>query len=234
MKIYALGDTHLSLGPGVDKPMEVFGSEWEDHAERLRKNWMEKITPDDTVLICGDISWGLRLDEAMPDLEFLHGLPGEKVLTKGNHDLWWTSVSKLNGLHDDMIFLQNKAFEVSDGICVCGTRGWTCPGSDGFEEHDEKIYEREVGRLRLSLEDAEKKNASEKICMLHYPPTNEHFQPSGFTDLMTEHGVKLCIYGHLHGHDAWRRGIRGILNGVDYRLVSLDHIKCDPVLIEEI
>ncbi|MDD6154675.1 MAG: metallophosphoesterase [Eubacteriales bacterium] len=234
MKIWALGDTHLSLDNRIDKPMDVFGGEWKEHADKLKANWLEKVSPEDTVLICGDISWGLKLDEAMADLDFLHELPGCKVLTKGNHDLWWTSISKIDNLYDDMVFVQNKAFEIADGVCVCGTRGWACPGSDGFDEHERKIYERELSRLELSLQDAVAKRARYIISMLHYPPTNEHLQPSGFTELMTRYGVKTCVYGHLHGHDAFHRGLKGILNGVEYKLVSLDYIKCDPILLDEI
>ena len=236
MKIYAIGDVHLSLDSRIEKPMDVFGPKWANHAERLRENWMETVNPDDLVVICGDISWGLRLEEAMADLMFLNDLPGHKILTKGNHDLWWNSVSKLNAISEGMTFLQNTAF-VTDGsfskLAIAGTRGWICPGTDGFDEHDKKIYERELIRLRFSLQDARSKGADEIIAAIHYPPSNDKFQESGFTDLMEEFGVKTCVYGHLHGKEAFKNGYKGVWNGVEYKLVSLDYVEAKPVLIYE-
>ena len=236
MKIYAIGDVHLSLDSRIEKPMDVFGPKWANHAERLRENWMETVKPDDLVVICGDISWGLRLEEAMADLMFLNDLPGHKILTKGNHDLWWNSVSKLNAISEGMTFLQNTAF-VTDGsfskLAIAGTRGWICPGTDGFDEHDKKIYERELIRLRFSLQDARSKGADEIIAAIHYPPSNDKFQESGFTDLMEEFGVKTCVYGHLHGKEAFKNGYKGVWNGVEYKLVSLDYVEAKPVLIYE-
>ena len=234
MKIFAFGDPHLSMDPRIEKPMDIFGGEWENHAEKLKACWESKVSPEDTVLICGDISWGLKLDEAMADLEWLHRLPGRKVITKGNHDLWWASISKLNKLYDDMVFIQNTSLEIADGLFVCGTRGWICPGTEGFDEHDRKISDRELMRLDFSIKDAVKQGAKEIICMLHYPPTNEKYQPSGFTEMMEDSPAKLCLYGHLHGRDTFHRGIKGNLNGVEYMLVSLDYVHCDPVLIREL
>ncbi|MDD5922671.1 MAG: metallophosphoesterase [Eubacteriales bacterium] len=231
MKIFAIGDLHLSFDPRVDKPMDVFGPEWKNHAERVRESWLNTVGEQDTVLIPGDISWGLKADEAAMDLAWVHSLPGEKILSKGNHDLWWTSAHKLNGLYGDMHFLQNTAFPIGDGIFAAGTRGWTCPGSEGFTEHDEKIYHREVLRLRMSLDDAVKQGAEEIIAMLHYPPTNEAGQGSDFTKALREYGVKTCVYGHLHGERNFRRGIQGYFNGVDYHLVSLDHLMAMPLRI---
>ena len=235
MKIYAIGDVHLSLDSRIEKPMDVFGPKWANHAERLKENWIEVVRPEDVVVVCGDISWGLRLEEAMADLMFLNDLPGHKVLTKGNHDLWWNSVSKLNAISEDMTFLQNTAYMVEAGrkIAIAGTRGWICPGTDGFDEHDKKIYERELIRLRFSLQDAKSKGADEIIAAIHYPPSNDKFQESGFTDLMEEFGVKTCVYGHLHGREAFKNGYKGVWNGVEYKLVSLDYVEAKPVLIYE-
>ena len=242
MRIFAIGDLHLSFGEMVEKPMDIFGGQWVGHTEKLHKNWTEMIGPDDVVIICGDISWGLRQDEAMADLDWVHSLPGKKLLFKGNHDLWWQSVSKLNKLYEDgtMLFVQNKCviLEVpgdgEDGvekcrkIAICGTRGWTCPGTEGFGEHDRKIYDREVLRLRMSLDDAKAAGAETIIGVLHYPPTNERHHKSGFTELMTEYGVKNCVYGHLHGKDAFKNGIQGQYNNVEYKLVSLDYLQGRP------
>ena len=210
MKIFAIGDLHLSFGPGVEKPMDRFGEEWVNHAERLRANWMKEISPVDTVIICGDISWGLRLEEAAADFEWIRGLPGKKLLFKGNHDLWWQSAGKLNRLYGDenLIFVQNTAEIVTAGgppessppesgspenletpkkIAVCGSRGWICPGDDFFGQDDKKIYERELMRLEMSLQDGVKKGADEIIGVLHFPPTNDKLQPSGFTELMSSY-----------------------------------------------
>lgn len=231
MSIFAIGDLHLAFDERIEKPMDVFGDAWRDHYLKLRQSWLENITEDDTVIICGDISWGLKLDEAMADLEWIHNLPGTKIITKGNHDLWWSSISKLNKLFDDIHFLQNTSVLTKEGVAVCGSRGWICPGSDGFGEHDQKIYDREAHRLELSLQEAEKLGAKQIIAALHYPPTNDKHQESEFTRLLSEYGVKTCLYGHLHGKDAFKNGIKGIYNGVEYRLVSLDYLEACPVRI---
>ncbi len=233
MSIYAISDLHLSFDPRIRKPMDVFGTAWVDHADRVKAAWEAAVSPEDTVLVPGDLSWGLRLDEALADLEWIHRLPGRKIFVKGNHDLWWTSPSQVNALHEDMIFLQNHA-AFAEGAWICGTRGWVCPGTDEFSEHDERIYRRELIRLRFSLEEARQAGAEDIIAMLHYPPTNDRFQPSGFTDLLTEFGVRTCVYGHLHGQDNFRRGLRGEYGGVDYHLVSLDAVGAQPVKIRPI
>ncbi len=229
MSIYAIADLHLSFDERIRKPMDIFGGHWVNHAERLQEEWLARISDGDTVLIPGDISWGLRLDEAMADLEWIHRLPGHKVISKGNHDLWWTSISKLNALYEDITFLQNECYIVpGTRIAVCATRGWICPGTRGFDEHDQKIYDRELLRLQFSLEDAKASGAEKVIAALHYPPTNDKIQPSGFTDMLSSYGVSECVYGHLHGQDTFRNGFQGILGGVRYRLISLDYVKCIP------
>lgn len=231
MNIYAIGDLHLSFDERIEKPMDIFGERWVGHYVKLKENWEKTVKEDDYVIIAGDISWGLRLDEALADFEWIHHLPGKKIITKGNHDLWWSSISKLNKLYDDITFLQNTAYMIEDRIAICGTRGWICPGTDGFDSHDRKIYDREVLRLKLSLDEAKKKNPEYIIGVLHYPPTNDKFQPSEFTDLMAEYGVRKCVYGHLHGKDAFKNGFKGVLNGVNYSLVSLDYLDAMPQLL---
>lgn len=230
MKIFAIGDLHLSMDPRIEKPMDIFGSRWQNHAEKVADFWNGLVTDEDVVILPGDISWGLRQEEAMADLTWIHGLPGRKVIIKGNHDLWWTSVSKLNKLFDDITFLQNKCYMAGDAA-ICGSRGWVCPGSDGFSAHDEKIYKRELIRLELSLKEAEQMGAKHLISALHFPPTNDKLQPSGFTDLMAACGVKTCVYGHLHGKEAFKKGLKGRLDGVEYKLVSLDYLEGKPELI---
>jgi len=245
LRIFAISDTHLSLDPRIDKPMDLFGYGWENHTERLRDNWIEVVRDEDYVIVGGDISWGLRLDEAKADIDFIHDLPGKKLIFKGNHDLWWQSVSRLNALYDkeidgeivkdeSMMFMQNKCFLIDAGdkkIGICGTRGWMCPGTDGFTLHDKAIYERENIRLKFSLDDAVSKGADEIIAVLHYPPTNDSHQPSGFTSLLSEYGVKKCVYGHLHNPEVHKRGLKGVLNGVEYSLVSLDYVEAKPQIV---
>ncbi len=235
MKVFAIGDLHLSFGDMVEKPMDIFGGQWVGHAERLYNNWIERVTDEDVVIICGDISWGLRLEEAIADLSWIHKLPGKKVLFKGNHDLWWQSIGKLNKLYDDgtMTFIQNQSYvmwdlEQGSTTAICGTRGWICPGADGFSDHDRRIYERELLRLKFSLEEGRKSGADRIIGVLHYPPTNDKMQESGFTELMSSYGVETCVYGHLHGKEAFKHGMKGIFNGVRYRLVSLDYVEATP------
>lgn len=225
MSIYAIGDVHLSLDNTIDKPMGVFGKEWENHTERLKENWLETVREEDTIILAGDISWGLKLEEAVSDLDFLAELPGHKVIIKGNHDLWWNGITRLNSMYDSMTFIQNSCYE-ADGWFICGSRGWTCPGSDDFSEADERIFKREVGRLRASLEAARSRGAENIIGVTHYPPTNDKLQPSEFTKLFTEAGVDTALYGHLHGNEGYKNGIKGHLNGVDYQLISLDYLDC--------
>ncbi len=231
MKVFAIGDLHLSLDERIEKPMDIFGRQWLDHHLRVKENWLRLVSPEDVVIIPGDISWGLREDEALADLRWIDELPGKKVLTKGNHDLWWTTVTRLNKHFEDMTFLQNRCFMVSEKTAICGSRGWICPGTDGFSQHDEKIYNREILRLGMSLEEAKNMGAETIIAALHYPPTNDKMQGSGFTDLMSQYGVKTCVYGHLHGKDGFKNGLQGIYNGVEYKLVSLDYLEGEPALI---
>ncbi|MBS5334360.1 MAG: metallophosphoesterase [Anaerovoracaceae bacterium] len=236
MKIFAIGDLHLSFDKSVQKPMDIFGPMWHDHTDRLQKNWIETVNEEDTVIVCGDISWGLRLKEAASDFEWIRSLPGRKLIFKGNHDLWWQSAGKLNKLYGDdkLIFVQNDAVVVECGergeksVAVCGSRGWTCPGSEGFSAEDEKIYRRELIRLEMSLKEGASREVDSIIGVLHFPPTNDNKQSSGFTELMSNYNVKTCVYGHIHGTDAFKNGLQGILNGVRYELVSLDYLNARP------
>lgn len=233
MSIFVIGDPHLSTSPLVDKPMDVFGSEWDDHPAALKEAWESVVMPEDTVIVAGDISWGLRFQEALPDLEWLDALPGKKVMIKGNHDLWWSGIGRLNGLFEDMYFLQNECYE-AEGVFICGSRGWTCPGSDDFTEADRKIYDREILRLGYSLEAARSRGGEDAVIIgvTHYPPTNEKKQPSGFTDLFEKYGVKKAYYGHLHGRMNYKRGISGVLNGTCYKLISADAVGFMPQKID--
>jgi uncharacterized protein len=234
MKIYAIADLHLSFHENIDKPMRIFGSGWDDYEARLSQHWHERISDEDVVILAGDHSWGLSLDEAMPDLDWIHNLPGRKILIKGNHDLWWSRITYLNTLYDDMKFIQNDSVYLSpeetggESIAICGTRGWILPGSDDFTEHDTKIWTRELGRLRNSLESAKKYKPDRIIAAIHYPPADDTTRQSDLTDLMEEYGVTDCIYGHLHGMHAFIKGIKNKQNGISYYLTSLDYLGTVP------
>ena len=233
MSIFAIGDLHLSFDETVDKPMDIFGEEWEDHEMRIKENWLENVGEHDTVIIAGDVSWGLKLQQARADLEWIDALPGRKLIFKGNHDLWWNGINRMNGLFDSIRFVQNTAV-FCEGWYICGTRGWVCPGDSAYSQEDEKIYRRETLRLQMSIDDAAAQERSidcgagnpRMIGVLHYPPTNDKLQQSDFTRIFASSGVSKVVYGHLHGKDNYKRGLQGMLNGVQYTLVSADSTGC--------
>lgn len=222
MALYAIGDLHLSLS--VDKPMDIFGEAWVRHEEKIKESWLSQVKEEDTVLMPGDISWATGFDEAMMDLKWIDGLPGRKILLRGNHDYWWTSLKKMKEAFPELEFLQNNYFEIGDYI-ICGTRGWICPNNQNFDDHDEKIYSRELIRLKLSLDSAKKVKGKKIIVMTHYPPTNDQFEPSGFTEIYETYGVSKVLYGHLHTEVSFKSGLQGTIGGVEYQLVSSDYVK---------
>lgn len=220
MSIYAIGDLHLSGEPPA-KPMEIFGSQWQGHKEKIKQNWLAAVSDNDTVIVCGDISWALCLNEAIPDLEWLAKLPGRKLLLRGNHDYWWTSLAKMQARFGNSLeFIQNGCLLAED-IAVCGTRGWILPSAEVFTAEDEKIYRREGIRLELSLKAAAALKPKAIITALHYPPLFAPEERTLFTDLMEKYGVSQCVYGHIHGenHVIVYEGLRA---GVNYKLVSCD------------
>jgi uncharacterized protein len=227
MGLYAISDLHLALSG--DKPMDVFGEHWYKHHEKIKENWLEKISDEDTILIAGDISWSMKMEEGLKDLDWIHELPGRKIFVRGNHDYWWQSISKLNNLYEDMNFIQNNYFTYED-YALCGTRGWTCPGGEHFTEHDEKIYSRELIRLKLSLDLAVKNGYKKFMVMIHYPPTNERFEETEFIKIFKEYGVEKVFYGHLHGYSL-KRVMVGEVEGIEYILTSADYINFDPIKI---
>ncbi len=227
MGLFAISDLHLDLNG--DKPMDIFGETWFKHDEKLKNNWIEKIKEEDTVLIAGDISWSMKIENGIQDLEWIHKLPGRKIMVKGNHDYWWVSIKKLNGLYEDMKFIQNNFFSYED-YAICGTRGWICPGGENFSAHDEKIYTRELGRLRLSLDTAVKAGFEKSIVMIHYPPINDKVMESGFMDIFKEYNVEKVIYGHLHG-PSLGKAVKGEVDGVQYVITSGDYLNFNPIRI---
>lgn len=226
--VYTIGDLHLSLG--CDKPMDIF-SGWTNYLERLRENWNGKITDDDTVVLLGDHSWALKLEDSLRDLEFIHReLRGKKILVKGNHDLWWSTTKKITDFVADngfssISFLFNNAY-LAEGISVCGTRGWI---RENGEPADQKVLNREAGRLEASLQ-AGVKLGGELVAFIHYPPIYGTEENVLITEILHKYDVKRCYYAHLHGYS-----IKGALNGeragVSYKLVSADSLGFDPIKV---
>ncbi len=227
MRIFAMSDLHLSEASG--KPMDVFGPRWKNHTEKMKKNWDEMLNSEDVMIISGDVSWGLKLEEAVPDFQWIHERPGLKLITKGNHDLWWSSLTKMNSLFEDILFIQGGSVVVGD-TAVCGTRGWGLKQEDrqDWTEHDDKIYRREQIRMKMALDAAESTGASRIILSLHYPPTDHHGSNTAFTELIEQYPVTCVLYGHLHGEDAYQHAFNGWKNGIQYRLMSSDFLSYKP------
>ncbi|HNX62096.1 MAG TPA: metallophosphoesterase [Candidatus Limiplasma sp.] len=228
MAIFAIGDLHLP-GNGV-KPMDIFGSHWDHHMDTIRENWLRLVSPEDIVLIPGDISWAMQFHDALNDLADIAKLPGTKVLLRGNHDYWWSSIAKLrSSLPDDMYALQNDSV-ILGGMAICGTRGWTFPTEQlPLEDQELKIYRRELIRLRMALDSA-KMTGKPILAMTHFPPLLTDYRDTEYTALLEEYGVETCVYGHLHGVGI-RNGFSGEHHGIEYKLVSCDAIDFSPVRI---
>ena len=224
MALYAISDLHLAFT--TDKPMDIFGAKWLKHDEKIKENWIKKITDEDTVLIAGDISWSMRSDESKVDLDWIDALPGKKIISKGNHDYWWGGISKLNRMYENTKFLQNNFYTYED-YAICGSRGWILEGSDRFTEKDKKIFDREIIRLKLSLDKAKEAGYENIVVMIHYPPMNEKRENSAFTNLFKEYGVKKVIYGHLHG-PTLANVLNGEHEGIEYLMTSCDFLDFDP------
>ena len=222
MSIFAIADLHLSFA--VHKPMDRFGPQWVAHPEKVARAWRERVGAGDTVLVCGDTSWAMRLEEAAPDLAFLDALPGRKVLLRGNHDYWWGSLVKLRrALPPSLMALQNDSLAV-EGWQVCGSRGWSLPGPE-TSPGDGAIFARELGRLRLSLESAPP--GSRRLAMLHYPPYAVESGASPVLDLLLEFEVEIGLYGHLHAVPPGSYP-EGEHRGIRFHCVSVDLIDFAP------
>ena len=225
MSLFAIADTHLSFG--TDKPMDSFPG-WNDYVDRIEKNWNKIVTDDDTVVIAGDISWAMNFDELKADFDFIERLNGKKIILKGNHDYWWNTSKKMNDFIESQRYktisiLFNNSYDI-DGVSVCGSRGWLF---DVDDEHDEKVLNREVGRLRISLESAVN---DEIIVFLHYPPVTTDTKCDEILNLLKEYGIKKCYYGHLHGIAA-KKAVDDVVDGIEFRLISCDRLGFVPKLI---
>ncbi len=227
MALYCIGDLHLSLAK--HKPMDIFGGNWENHSEKLKKGFSE-LNGEDLCVICGDLSWGIGLEETGPDFKFIEELPGKKIILKGNHDYWWSTATKVkkyfaeNGI-ESIDILYNNFFEYK-GIAICGTRGWFYEEEKGGD-HDKKIMRREIMRLEASLKAA---GDREKLVFLHYPPIFAKYECPEILELLKKYEVKQCFYGHIHGKGR-AVSFNSQRDGTQYKLVSADHVDFKPVKV---
>jgi predicted phosphohydrolase len=230
MKVYAISDLHLSgFSP---KPMDIFGAAWKNYWALIKQSWSDLVEDDDVVLIAGDISWAMTLDEARGDLEDIGRLKGKKIFIRGNHDYWWKSIGNVReALGENAYALQNDCIKMGN-VLFGGTRGWTVPERGASALEDEKIYRREAQRLKLSLESLRRNRTAGDVslCMIHFPPFNSKREDSEFTKLFDEYKIDKVIYGHLHGEDC-RAELISKKNNVEYFLTSCDLLKNKPVRI---
>lgn len=237
MNIYSMSDLHLSFATRPDpdqwnailyKPMSDLDQKWLNHPRKIYDNWCSTVTEKDLVLVPGDISWAMRLDQVHCDMNFLGMLPGNIIAVQGNHDYWWQSISKTRAVAPGNVRLvQNDSVQVGD-LALCGSRGWLCPNGAYFSDDDLKIYNRELIRMENSLKSAA--GAGEIIAMMHYMPTNEKHEYSGFIELFQKYGVKTVVYGHLHAR-ACRYRLPDVQWGIRFYLVSADYLDFMPRLI---
>lgn len=241
-RLFAIGDVHLPGGPR-NKPMDRFGEVWTDHVPRVAAEWSRIGTADDVLLLCGDLSWAMTVEEAQSDLAWIQALVGRLVVIKGNHDFWWSGIGKVRRALGPRVTALQHDHVIVGGIAIVGTRGWQCPGSAGsadvmaetagpasYTADDEKIYLREVERLRLGLQGLLRSgHAYDRLVVaLHYPPMNPEHQPSGFTALIDEFGADVCVHGHLHGAAAIATAFEGVRGATTYHCVSADAVRMVP------
>lgn len=221
MNVYAISDLHMS--GNSDKPMNVFGANWENHMSKIIESWNSLVADDDAVIIAGDISWAMRLEDGVEDLKLLAPLKGKKIFCRGNHDYWWSGITRLRALSPDksFIFLQNDCVKI-ENVIFAGTRGWMCPGSTDFAESDRKIYEREAVRFSLAFDAANSVRAEgdKLIAVMHYPPFNLKKEPTLFTELFEKNRADKVVFGHIHGSIYFPFYTE--LNGIEYYLTSCD------------
>ena len=233
MSIYAIGDLHLSLNK--EKPMDIFGGNWKNHAQKIKENWINTVQDNDLVILPGDFSWEMHLKDMYNDFAYLNDLPGKKLLLKGNHDYWWTTLAKMREFlqenkFENIDFVYNNSYLFEDKI-IAGTRGWALNDT----ENSDKMNHREEERLKLSLQSGvDNFGDKEIICIMHYPPIIEenkndannqskNLKVSNYVQIMKEYNVKTCLYGHLHG-ESHKEAFEGIIEGINFKLVSSDYL----------
>lgn len=230
MRIYAISDLHLSVNN--PKPMDIFGPTWEGYLDKIFLQWKEMVTEDDLVLLAGDFSWAMKLEDTKPDFALLKDLPGKKVIIRGNHDYWWKSISAVRAILPEKFYaIQNDAMKFGDYI-LCGTRLWNLPDEGKKQSaEDEKIYKRELIRLEMTLQNAKKlqENGEKIICMLHYPPYTFKEEDNEVTALIEKYGVSKVVYGHIHGYCKQHLYLQK--NGIEYFLTSCDLVKNNIITI---
>lgn len=231
MNIFAISDLHMSVAN--PKPMEIFGAKWNNYLEKISADWQKKVTDDDVVIIAGDISWAMTTEDALKDFEYFKNLKGKKIFIRGNHDYWWKSITKLRELvPENCYLLQNDAIKIGSTV-FCGSRCWLTPGSPDFCKADQKIYSREIERLKMAFSKARqlREEGDELVCILHFPPFNARREDNEVTSLISENAVNAVIYGHLHGKDS---RIDKILtkNNIPYYLTSCDIVDNELVSIK--
>ncbi len=223
MRVFAISDLHLSINN--PKPMDIFGPAWDNYVDTIFSDWKEKVGPDDVVIIAGDISWAMALEDAVSDINLIANNAGKKIIVRGNHDYWWGTISKVRSiLPEDFYAIQNDAIKIGDKV-FCGSRAWSIPEKGEATLEDQKIIDRELIRLKMSFEKAQSlaTNGEEIICIMHYPPFNSKREESVFTKLIEEFGIKTVVYGHLHGAQC-KADILVERNGVKYYLTSCDKL----------
>lgn len=228
MALFALSDPHLSLLGG--KPMDIFGERWKNHTERLAYFWKKAVGEGDTVVIPGDISWGMTLEECLPDLKFLDNLPGKKILGKGNHDYWWSTASKIQKVFkeehlENLSLLYNNAY-LADGFSICGSRGWFSDSASPPGINRQKIILREAGRLERSLAAGAALGGKEMLAFLHFPPVFGDFVCGELLQVLLKYGVKRCFYGHMHGQYSIPKSFE--YAGIRFIIIAADHLQFTP------
>ena len=224
MAIYTIGDLHLSFN--TNKPMDVFGDIWKDYEEKIKQNWLEKVKANDLVILPGDFSWAMYLEETEKDFEFINNLPGKKILLKGNHDYWWTTVTNMRNYvtekgFENIDFLHNNSYEFENKI-IAGTKGWTL----SEEAEDIRLTKRETDRLELSIKNGIEQFGADKeiIIFMHYPPITKNCLNTSYAQIMKKYNVKRCYYGHLHSNSI-KEAVQGNIDGIEYKLVSADGLE---------
>lgn len=228
MKVYAISDLHLSINN--PKPMDIFGAVWDNYLDDIEKS-LADVTADDLVLLAGDLSWAMTLEQAVPDLKYIGSLPGKKIITRGNHDYWWKSISGVRAaLPDGVYAIQNDCAKIGD-VIVGGSRGWS---ADDKSEDGKRLYARELLRIEMSLQAMQKlKEGNERtVFMIHYPPFNVRFESTPVTDLFEKYGINAVVYGHLHGKNCYAKKVY-VKNGIKYLLTSCDQINNAAVMVLE-